>query len=83
MSDNDSTQGKAFDPSGMTPQEILAEAQARGIELNGEQLDDIAGGAWDAPGSGGCPDCGSTDYKTYNIGHTMHFKCNNCGREWC
>ncbi len=84
MSSSNKTQHTEFNPSKMTPDEILAKAKDEGYELTEEQLEGIAGGGmWDKPAADGCPKCGSHDISYSNIGQTMHFKCNKCGYKWC
>lgn len=84
MSFDEKTQFDKADLEGMTPEEILAMAKAKGVELTDEQLEGVAGGGvWDKPGADGCPKCGSHDISYSNVGQTIWMTCNNCGNKWC
>ena len=65
--------------------EILALANAEGVELTDEQLEAISGGGWACNGSAiRCPQCRSRDVDFYTDNtKTARYrgKCNNCGME--
>ena len=71
-----------------TPDDLIALAQAEGIELTDEQLDGVSGG-WsdDAEPAGPCPKCSSTNtemrwVKDWRNSGTTYKGCNNCGYTW-
>ena len=61
-----------------SPKELLAFAEAEGIELSDEQLEKVSGG-WSSSNSA-CPDCGSTKVAYDSFLGT--FICQNCGCEF-
>ena len=63
-----------------TPEEALALIKEEGFELNEEQLDEIAGGAWN---SLKCPNCGSMEHGSDHTGTVnMVYVCKKCGHRW-
>ena len=66
-------------------EELLAFAQAEGIQLTDEQLEAVSGG-WCSETTEPCPKCGSTSIKKEHRGNDVHmhtvFICKKCGHEW-
>ena len=65
--------------------ELLAIAQAEGVQLTEEQLEAVSGG-WCSETNEPCPKCGSTSIKKEHRGNDVHmhtvFICKKCGCEW-
>ena len=65
--------------------ELLAIAQAEGVQLTEEQLEAVSGG-WCSETTEPCPKCGSTSIKKEHRGNDVHmhtvFICKKCGCEW-
>ena len=65
--------------------ELLAIAQAEGVQLTEEQLEAVSGG-WCSETTAPCPKCGSTSIKKEHRGNDVHmhtvFICKKCGCEW-
>ena len=60
-----------------TADELLELANAEGVELTDEQIEQVSGGRmWNHPGS--CPACGKENIYHYG----SEYYCRDCGHKW-